>query len=187
MFWFLLAFFCYIDGVYTIIDMATAYGTALGLETTGLFACLAGNADRGLPFGADLWSSKRKYPSSQLIPVCIAAYTGIAVFAFFLTSQWQFWILAVLVGMFQGGVQALSRSHFAKIIPAEKSGEYFGLFDICGKGASFLGTMIVSVGSQLTGSAMWALGCWRCCLQWALCCFGCPAGLRAQNRCKNTI
>lgn len=60
-----------------------------------------------------------KYPSSQLIPVCIAAYTGIAVFAFFLTSQWQFWVLAVLVGMFQGGVQALSRSHFAKIIPAE--------------------------------------------------------------------
>ena len=99
-----------------------------------------------------------KYPSSQLIPVCIAAYTGIAVFAFFLTQQWQFWVLAVMVGMFQGGVQALSRSHFAKIIPAEKSGEYFGLFDICGKGASFLGTMIVSVGSQLTGSANVGVG-----------------------------
>ena len=60
--------------------------------------------------------------------------------------------------MFQGGVQALSRSHFAKIIPAEKSGEYFGLFDICGKGASLLGTMIVSVGSQLTGSANVGIG-----------------------------
>ena len=60
--------------------------------------------------------------------------------------------------MFQGGVQALSRSHFAKIIPQEKSGEYFGLFDICGKGASFLGTMIVSVGSQLTGSANVGVG-----------------------------
>ena len=90
--------------------------------------------------------------------MCIAAYTGIAVFAFFLTQQWQFWVLAVMVGMFQGGVQALSRSHFAKIIPAEKSGEYFGLFDICGKGASFLGTMIVSVGSQLTGSANVGVG-----------------------------
>ena len=67
-------------------------------------------------------------------------------------------VLAVLVGIFQGGVQALSRSHFAKIIPAEKSGEYFGLFDICGKGASFLGTMIVSVGSQLTGSVNVGLG-----------------------------
>ena len=90
--------------------------------------------------------------------MCIAAYTGIAVFAFFLKSQWQFWVLAVVVGMFQGGVQALSRSHFAKIIPQEKSGEYFGLFDICGKGASFLGTMIVSVGSQLTGSANVGVG-----------------------------
>ena len=67
-------------------------------------------------------------------------------------------VLAVIVGMFQGGVQALSRSHFAKIIPPEKSGEYFGLFDICGKGASFLGTMIVSVGSQLTGSANVGVG-----------------------------
>ena len=96
--------------------------------------------------------------AGQLIPVCIAAYTGIAVFAFFMTTQWQFWVLAVVVGMFQGGVQALSRSHFAKIIPPEKSGEYFGLFDICGKGASFLGTMIVSVGSQLTGSANVGVG-----------------------------
>ena len=54
-------------------------------------------------------------------------------------SQWQFWVLAIFVGMFQGGIQALSRSYFAKIIPAERSGEYFGLMDICGKGASFLG------------------------------------------------
>ena len=67
-------------------------------------------------------------------------------------------VLTVVVGMFQGGIQALSRSHFAKIIQPEKSGEYFGLFDICGKGASFLGTMIVSVGSQLTGSANVCVG-----------------------------
>ena len=99
-----------------------------------------------------------QYPSGTLIPVCIAAYAGIALFAFFLKHQWQFWVLAVVVGMFQGGIQALSRSHFAKIIPPEKSGEYFGLFDICGKGASFLGTMIVSVGSQLTGSANVGIG-----------------------------
>ena len=157
-FWFLLAFFCYIDGVYTIIDMATAYGTALGLETTGLLLALLVTQIVAFPSALIFGRLSAKYPSSQLIPVCIAAYTGIAVFAFFLTSQWQFWVLAVLVGMFQGGVQALSRSHFAKIIPAEKSGEYFGLFDICGKGASFLGTMIVSVGSQLTGSANVGIG-----------------------------
>lgn len=157
-FWFLLAFFCYIDGVYTIIDMATAYGTALGLDTTGLLLALLVTQIVAFPSALIFGRLSSKYPSSRLIPVCIAAYTGIAIFAFFLTQQWQFWVLAVVVGMFQGGVQALSRSHFAKIIPAEKSGEYFGLFDICGKGASFLGTMIVSVGSQLTGSANVGVG-----------------------------
>ena len=157
-FWFLLAFFCYIDGVYTIIDMATAYGTALGLDTTGLLLALLVTQIVAFPSALIFGRLSAKYPSNQLIPVCIAAYTGIAVFAFFMTTQWQFWVLAVVVGMFQGGVQALSRSHFAKIIPAEKSGEYFGLFDICGKGASFLGTMIVSVGSQLTGSANVGIG-----------------------------
>ena len=140
-FWFLLAFFCYIDGVYTIIDMALLVTQIVAFPSALIFGRLS-----------------NKYPSAKLIPVCIAAYAGIAVFAFFLTQQWQFWVLAVIVGMFQGGVQALSRSHFAKIIPPEKSGEYFGLFDICGKGASFLGTMIVSVGSQLTGSANVGVG-----------------------------
>ena len=157
-FWFLLAFFCYIDGVYTIIDMATAYGTALGLDTTGLLLALLLTQIVAFPSALIFGRLSAKYPSTTLIPVCIAAYAGIAVFAFFLTQQWQFWVLAVIVGMFQGGVQALSRSHFAKITPPEKSGEYFGLFDICGKGASFLGTMIVSVGSQLTGSANVGVG-----------------------------
>ena len=157
-FWFLLAFFCYIDGIYTIIDMATAYGTALGLDTTGLLLALLVTQIVAFPSALIFGRLSAKYPSTTLIPVCIAAYAGIALFAFFLTQQWQFWVLAFVVGMFQGGVQALSRSHFAKIIPPEKSGEYFGLFDICGKGASFLGTMIVSVGSQLTGSANVGVG-----------------------------
>ena len=157
-FWFLLAFFCYIDGVYTIIDMATAYGTALGLDTTGLLLALLVTQIVAFPSALIFGRLSAKYPSTTLIPVCIAAYAGIALFALFLTQQWQFWVLAFVVGMFQGGVQALSRSHFAKIIPPEKSGEYFGLFDICGKGASFLGTMIVSVGSQLTGSANVGVG-----------------------------
>ena len=157
-FWFLLAFFCYIDGVYTIIDMATAYGTALGLDTTGLLLALLVTQIVAFPSALVFGRLSAKYPARKLIPVCISAYVGIAVFAFFLKYQWQFWVLAVVVGMFQGGVQALSRSHFAKIIPPEKSGEYFGLFDICGKGASFLGTMIVSVGTQLTGSANVGVG-----------------------------
>ena len=86
-FWFLLAFFCYIDGVYTIIDMATAYGTALGLDTTGLLLALLVTQIVAFPSALIFGRLSAKYPSSQLIPVCIAAYTGIAVFAFFLTQQ----------------------------------------------------------------------------------------------------
>ena len=152
-FLFLLAFFCYIDGVYTIIDMATAYGTALGLDTTGLLLALLLTQVVAFPSALVFGRLAARYASRVLIPVCIAAYTGIAIFAFFLDSQTKFWILAVCVGLFQGGIQALSRSHFARIIPADRSGEYFGLYDICGKGASFLGTMLVSVTSQVTGSA----------------------------------
>ena len=114
-FWFLLAFFCYIDGVYTIIDMATAYGTALGLDTTGLLLALLLTQVVAFPSALVFGRLSARYPSTTLIPICVAAYAGIAVFAFFLATQWQFWVLAVIVGMFQGGVQALSRSHFAKI------------------------------------------------------------------------
>ena len=99
-----------------------------------------------------------KYDTEKLIKVCIIAYFGIAVFAMFLSSQIQFWILAILAGMFQGGIQALSRSYFTKIIPTERSGEYFGLLDICGKGASVMGTTIVSVISQLTGNINMGVG-----------------------------
>ena len=159
-FWFLLAFFCYIDGVYTIIDMATAYGTALGLDTTGSAAGPAADPDRGVPVSAHLRAAvHRVYPSTALIPVCIAAYAGIAVFAFFLTRQWQFWVLAVIVGMFQGGVQALSRSHFAKDHPAGKVGRVLRpVSTSAARGPRSSGTMIVSVGSQLTGSANVGVG-----------------------------
>jgi UMF1 family MFS transporter len=75
-----------------------------------------------------------------------------------MTTQLHFWILAILVGVFQGGIQALSRSYFAKIIPESKSCEYFGIMDICGKGASFLGTTLVSIVSQLTGNANLGVG-----------------------------
>ena len=157
-FLYMVAFFFFIDGVYTIIGMATTYGKSLGMDSTGLLLALLVTQIVAFPSALIFGRLSAKYPSTTLIPVCIAAYAGLARFAFFLTRQWQFWVLAFVVGMFQGGVQALSRSHFAKIIPPEKSGEYFGLFDICGKGASFLGTMIVSVGSQLTGSANVGVG-----------------------------
>lgn len=149
---FLLAFFFYIDGVYTVIDMATAYGQALGLDSTGLLLALL--VTQIVAFPAVLIFSRlvKKVKAENIITICIAAYFCIAVYAYWLDSQLDFWILAVLVGMFQGTIQALSRSYFAKIIPAEKSGEFFGIYDICGKGASVLGTALVSFLSQMTGS-----------------------------------
>ena len=148
---FLLAFFFYIDGVYTIIDMATAYGSALGLDTTGLLLALLVTQIVAFPFALLFGHLSKKHPTEKLLQFCIIAYTCIALFAIQLDKQWEFWVLAVFVGMFQGAIQALSRSYFAKIIPADKSGEFFGIYDICGKGASFVGTALVSFLAQLTG------------------------------------
>lgn len=148
---FLLAFFFYIDGVYTIIDMATAYGQALGLDSTGLLLALLLTQVVAFPSVLILNQVAKCVKPTQILTVCIFAYLGISVYAYFLDTQTDFWILAVLVGMFQGSVQALSRSYFGKIIPAEKAGEYFGIYDICGKGAAILGTTLVSVMSQITG------------------------------------
>lgn len=151
-FLFLIAFFFYIDGVYTIIDMATAYGEALGMNSTGLLLALLVTQLVAFPFALIFGRAARRYENDKLIRFCILAYMAIALFAIQLDQQWEFWVLAVFVGMFQGGIQALSRSYFAKIIPAEKSGEYFGIFDICGKGASFMGTALVGLFAQITGS-----------------------------------
>lgn len=152
-FMYLLAFFFFIDGVYTVIEMATAYGSALGLDTTGLLLALLLTQIVAFPCALLFSKFSKKYETDKLIKICILAYTGIAIFAIQLDKQWEFWLLAVMVGMFQGAIQALSRSYFAKIIPAEKSGEYFGIYDICGKGASFIGTTLVGIVAQITNVA----------------------------------
>lgn len=149
---FLIAFFFYIDGVYTIIDMATAYGEALGLDTQGLLLALLLTQIIAFPAALMFGKLVRRFATETLITICITAYLFISLFAIQLDSQAEFWFLAICIGLFQGGIQALSRSYFAKLIPAGKSGEYFGILDICGKGASFLGTTLVSFLTQLTGS-----------------------------------
>lgn len=152
-FLYLLSFFFFIDGVYTIIEMATAYGSALGLDSQGLLLALLVTQIVAFPCALVFSRLSHKYATERLIQICILAYTAIALFAIQLDKQWEFWFLAVLVGMFQGAIQALSRSYFAKIIPPGKSGEYFGIYDICGKGASFMGTTLVGVIAQITNIA----------------------------------
>ena len=149
-FLYLIAFFFFINGVYTIIDMATAYGTSLGLNSTGLLLALLLTQIVAFPCAILFGRLSAKHDAGKLIKICILCYTGITVFDMFLVTQWQFWVLATLVGMFQGGIQALSRSYLGKIIPAERSGEFFGLMDIFGKGASFVGMTLVSIVSQVT-------------------------------------
>ena len=168
---FLVAFFLYIDGVYTIIDLATTYGKAvLGQAcidpATGepddlilnIQLVLALLATQIIAFPCAIISGNlaKKFDNGKLIMVFIGGYLGIAIFAIWLTEVWQFWFLAVCVGLLQGGVQALSRSYFAKIIPVHKSGEFFGIMDIFGKGAAFIGTMLVSIVTAATGNS--ALG-----------------------------
>ena len=148
---YLLSFFFFIDGVYTIIEMATAYGEALGLDSTGLLLALLVTQIVAFPCAIIFGRLSAKYDTGLLIKVCILCYTGITLFAVFLVAQWQFWLLAVLVGMFQGGIQALSRSYLGKIIPPERSGEYFGLMDIFGKGADAMGPALVAVITNLMG------------------------------------
>ena len=147
---YLISFFFFINGVYTIIDMATAYGSALGLDSTGLLLALLLTQIVAFPCAIIFGKLSAKHDTGMLIKICIICYTAITLFGMFLVSLWQFWMLAVLVGMFQGGVQALSRSYLGKIIPPERSGEFYGLMDICGKGASFVGTTLVAVVSQAT-------------------------------------
>lgn len=150
---FLIAFFLYIDGVYTVIDMATTFGTALEFDSTQLVLALLLTQFIAFPAAIVMGKLADKVRIELLILISIVAYTGIALFAVFMNAVWQFWVLAVAVGLFQGGVQALSRSYFAKIIPPDQSGCLFGILDIFGKGASFLGTLLSSIIMNTTGSA----------------------------------
>ena len=149
-FMYLIAFFFFINGVYTIIDMATAYGTDLGLDTTGLLLALLLTQIVAFPCAILFGKLSANHDSAKLMKICIICYTCITLFAVFLVSQWQFWLLATLVGMFQGAIQALSRSYLGKIVAAEQSGEFYGLMDICGKGASFFGMALVGFINQIT-------------------------------------
>jgi UMF1 family MFS transporter len=151
--WFVLAFFFYIDGVYTIIDMATSYGKDVGISDNNLLMALLLTQVVAFPCSILFGRLSKKFKAEKLISVCILGYFGIALFALQLDRAWEFWFLAVCVAVFQGAIQALSRSYFAKIIPKEKSSEYFGIYDIFGKGAAFLGTLLMGISTQIFGTS----------------------------------
>ncbi len=156
--WFLLAFFFYIDGVYTIIDLATSYGKDMGISDTSLMLALLLTQVVAFPCSILFGKLTKKVESGKLISVSILGYLGIVIFALQLDKTWEFWFLAVCVAVFQGGIQALSRSYFTRIIPKENAAEYFGFYDIFGKGAAFMGTLLVGVASQVSGSSRTGVG-----------------------------
>ena len=141
---FLIAFFLYIDGVGTIIDNCINIGTDLGLPTVGQVVFLL--ATQVVAWGGSLVFARlsRKHSTVPLILVCIAGYFAVCLYALTLKTLLHFGILAFGVGCFQGSIQSLSRSYYSKIIPAENSGEYFGIYDIFAKGASFLGSAVIA-------------------------------------------
>ena len=151
---FMLAFFCYIDGVHTIIKMSTSYGTDLGIDSTQLVLALLVTQFVAFPSAIAYGRLSTKFGTKKMLMVAIGAYFCITLFAaFFLREALEFWILAICVGLFQGGIQALSRSEFGKLIPKEHANEYYGFFDIFGKYAAVMGTFLVSIFTQITGNS----------------------------------
>lgn len=151
---YMVAYFFYIDGVHTVISMSTSYGSALGIASTQLVLALLVTQFVAFPSAIIYGKLAGKVGTLRMIIVAVCAYCGIVLFAaFLLKTAFEFWILAILVGMFQGGIQALSRSYFGKLVPKEHSNEYYGFFDIFGRYASVVGTFLVGAITAATGNA----------------------------------
>lgn len=151
--YFMLAYFFYIDGVHTIIKLSTSYGTDLGIDGTQLVLALLVTQFVAFPAAIAYGKLGKRFGTKRMLLVGVVGYTCIVAFAaFFLRSATEFWILAIMVGLFQGGIQALSRSEFGKLVPGAHANEYFGFFDIFGKYAAIMGTFLVSVLTQVTGN-----------------------------------
>ncbi|MGL4773107.1 MAG: MFS transporter [Clostridium sp.] len=154
---FLIAFFFYIDGVHTVISMATVFASDIGIDMSGLMIILIILQIVAVPFSILYGKLAKKYSSKLMIMIGIFTYCMVAIYALFITNLTEFLILALLVGSAQGGVQALSRSMFGKLIPKENSGEYFGIYNIFGRISSALGPLLVGIVAQITGETRYGV------------------------------
>lgn len=157
---FLLAYFFYIDGVDTIIKMATAYGSTIGIGNIMLLLILLVTQFVAFPFALIYGRAAQKYGTRKTLYFGIMTYCVICVVAFFMapergekTLTIMFWILAMLVGTAQGGIQALSRSYFGKLVPKDRANEFFGFYNILGKFAAIIGPVLFGAISLATGKA----------------------------------
>ena len=157
LFLFLLAYFFYIDGVGTIITMSTAYGSDLGISATNLLIILFVTQLVAAPCAIIYGRLSEKFTGKTMLYVGIIIYIFVCIYAFFLETTLDFWILAMLVGTSQGGIQALSRSYFAKLVPKENANEFFGFYNIIGKFASIMGPLLLGITAQITGNTAYGV------------------------------
>lgn len=150
---FLLAYFFYIDGVGTIIKMSTAYGTDLGIDATSLLLILFLTQVVAAPFAILYGRLAQRFTGKKMLYVGIVVYIIVCIYALFMNSAFDFWVLAMLVATSQGGIQALSRSYYAKLIPKDRANEFFGFYNIFGKFAAVMGPLLLAVTTQMTGSS----------------------------------
>jgi UMF1 family MFS transporter len=149
----LLAFLIYNDGIQTIIKMATAYGTEIGIGQSALIGAILLVQFVGIPCSFLFGMLAQRISAKRALFLGLLAYTGISVLGYFMTSALHFFILAGLVGTVQGGTQALSRSLFASMIPRHKSGEFFGFFSVFEKFAGIFGPLIYAGTIAASGSS----------------------------------
>lgn len=154
---FLVAYWCYIDGVDTIIRMATDYGTALGFPSESLIVALLITQFVAFPSAIAYNILGKKIGIKMAILIAIGAYALIAIIGFFMTNVSQFYILACAIGLFQGGIQALSRSYYTRLIPKENASEFYGFFNMLGKFAAIIGPMLVGIVTLITGEQRYGI------------------------------
>jgi len=149
-FYFLIAYWVYIDGVDTVIRMAINYGLTIGFNSFDLLIALLVTQFVAFPGTLLINKFAEHFSAETAIVGCLLVYLVITVQAYFLNSIIGFYLIASLVGLVQGGIQALSRSYFARLIPNEKHSEYFGIYNMLGKFAALLGPIIVGLVTFLT-------------------------------------
>lgn len=150
LFYFILGFWFYIDGVYTVMTMAVDFGLALGFDSSDLIKALLITQFIGFPSAYLFGTLSKRISSRNLILIGLGIYCLTIIGASMMSQAWHFYALAFIIGLCQGGVQALSRALFAHLIPAGKSGEYFGFFNMLGKFASVLGPILVALFARYT-------------------------------------
>ena len=150
---FLLAYFFYIDGVHTIIRMAVDYGMALGFPAESLIVALLITQFVGFPAAVMFGMAAVRFGPKPTLYFGVAIYAGVTIYAFFMSNIVEFYVLAAVVGLIQGGVQAVSRSLYARFVPTNQSGEFFGFFNMVSRFAAILGPSLVAITGLLTGSS----------------------------------